>query len=312
MPPTHADRARGRQVVHSLLTGRFATIPCRHATSRGSAGLARSLVDRDLRGRSPTRTGPPRSTSRQPTDARDGPRAGDRQSPQLRSARLAGVVRVSAVMPGGTQISTVESSGRRAYCPQRRPDRTAGGAGPGLRPCPGLIHRDIKPSNLLLDTAGVVWITDFGLAKADDDGLTADRRHPGHAPLHGPRAVPRRGRRPGRRLCPGADALRAADPASRRSTASDRLRLIEQIKSSRPGPPAPARPPACPRDLETVILKAIDKDPRRRYQTADALAEDLRRFLDDEPILARRATDRRARTRAGPGGTRGSRCWAGC
>src|SRR5205823_4926566 len=56
----------------------------------------------------------------------------------------------------------------------------------------------------------------------------------------------------------------------------------------------PARPRSIdgriPRDLETIVLKAIDKDPARRYATSDAMAEDLRRFLDDEPILARRVS----------------------
>ena len=69
----------------------------------------------------------------------------------------------------------------------------------------------------------------------------------------------------------------------------DRLRLIEQVKTEEPARPR-SIDPRIPRDLETIVLKAIDKDPDGRYPTADAMAEDLRRFLDDEPILARRTT----------------------
>ena len=66
----------------------------------------------------------------------------------------------------------------------------------------------------------------------------------------------------------------------------DRLRLIEQIKTEEPPRPR-SLDPRIPRDLETIVLKAIEKDPSGRYPTADALAEDLRRFLADEPIQAR-------------------------
>ena len=66
----------------------------------------------------------------------------------------------------------------------------------------------------------------------------------------------------------------------------DRLQLIEQIKAEEPPRPR-SLDPRIPRDLETIVLKAIDKDPKGRYQSADALAEDLRRFLADEPIQAR-------------------------
>src|SRR6185437_1582432 len=71
--------------------------------------------------------------------------------------------------------------------------------------------------------------------------------------------------------------------------APDRLRLIEQVKSEDPIRPRLVDS-RIPRDLETVVLKAIDKDAKLRYQSAEELAEDLRRFRDDEPILARRAT----------------------
>ena len=68
----------------------------------------------------------------------------------------------------------------------------------------------------------------------------------------------------------------------------DRLALFEQIKTVEPPRPR-SIDPRIPRDLETIVLKAIEKDPGDRYATAEAMAEDLRRFLDDEPILARRA-----------------------
>src|SRR5262249_47530869 len=80
----------------------------------------------------------------------------------------------SAVLPGGTAVSTVEASGRRQ--PVFRGVAQLGrqvAQGLAYAHTRGIVPRDIKPSNLLLDNAGVVCITDFGLAKADEDGLTA-------------------------------------------------------------------------------------------------------------------------------------------
>ncbi len=72
-------------------------------------------------------------------------------------------------------------------------------------------------------------------------------------------------------------------------TSSDRLKLVEQVKTEEPTRPR-AIDDQIPRDLETIILKAIEKEPAPRYATAEAMAEDFRRFLDDEPIQARRAS----------------------
>jgi WD40 repeat protein len=151
----------------------------------------------------------------------------------------------------------------------------------------GIIHRDIKPSNLLLDESGVVWITDFGLAKTEEENLTGTGDLPGTLRYMAPE-----------RFAGQADAradiyalgltlyeLLVLRPAF---AVTDRVQLLEQILKQQPPRPR-ALDPRLPRDLETVVLKAIDKDARRRYQSADLLAEDLRRFLHDEPIRARRA-----------------------
>jgi formylglycine-generating enzyme required for sulfatase activity/tetratricopeptide (TPR) repeat protein len=150
----------------------------------------------------------------------------------------------------------------------------------------GIVHRDIKPSNLLLDTRGIVWVTDFGLAKADDQpNLT----HPGDL-LGTIRYMPPEafelktdGRGDIYALGLTLYELLAFRPAF---DETDRPRLIKQVTS---GEPARLRKlnPALPRDLETIVHKAIDREPAHRYQTASALAADLQHFIDDEPIRAR-------------------------
>src|SRR6202044_2979963 len=128
--------------------------------------------------------------------------------------------------------------------------------------------------------AGIVWITDFGLAKAEDDGLTATGDILGTVRYMAPERF--RGEGDGRAdvyaLGVTLYELLTLRPAF---DSPGRLPLIEQIKTQDPPRPR-ALDPRIPRHLETIALKAIDKDPRSRYQSADALAEDLRRFLGDE------------------------------
>jgi WD40 repeat protein len=151
----------------------------------------------------------------------------------------------------------------------------------------GIVHRDVKPSNLLLDTAGVVWVTDFGLAKTDDPGLTHTGDMVGTLRYMAPERF--RGRCDLRADVYGLGltlyellTLRPAfdDP--------DRLRLVKRIGQEEPPRPR-ALDPRIPRDLETVVLKAVAKEPARRYPSAEELAADLRRFLEDRPVRARRA-----------------------
>jgi WD40 repeat protein/serine/threonine protein kinase len=152
----------------------------------------------------------------------------------------------------------------------------------------GVIHRDIKPSNLLLDAAGVVWVTDFGLAKTDEEGLTHTGDILGTIRYMAPERF--------RGACDArADiyslgltlyellVLRPAFESPRR------LKLIEQVRDQEPTRPR-SIDGHIPRDLETILLKAMAKDPARRYATARELADELRRFLEDKPIRARRVS----------------------
>ena len=194
-----------------------------------------------------------------------------------------------AVLPGGTPVSAVETSRRRQpfFRSVAQIGRQAA-QGLAYAHARGIVHRDIKPSNLLLDIAGVVWITDFGLAKAGDDGLTASGELLGTLRYMAPERFHGEGDARADIYALGLTLyeLLTLRPAF---DSSDRLKLIDQIKSAEPKRPR-LLDGRIPRDLETIVLKAIDKEPSGRYPSADALAEDLRRFLDDEAILARPIT----------------------
>ena len=153
----------------------------------------------------------------------------------------------------------------------------------------GVLHRDIKPANLLLDLDGIVWVTDFGLAKADDsDDLTHTGDLLGTLRYMPPEAFEGKSDARSDVYALGLTLfeLVALRPAY---DERDRNKLIKQVTTGDPPRLRKLRQDA-PRDLVTIVEKAIDKDPARRYQTAGALADDLQRFLDDGPITARRQT----------------------
>ena len=150
----------------------------------------------------------------------------------------------------------------------------------------GVLHRDIKPSNLLLDTAGSVRITDFGLAKmADSEDLTDTGDIVGTLHYMAPERF--QGRCDVRSdIYSLGLTLYDLVARARAFEASDRQQLIEKVLHQEPER-LNRLAPKVPRDLETIIHKAIARVPEQRYATAALLAEDLRRFIDGRPILAR-------------------------
>jgi serine/threonine protein kinase len=156
----------------------------------------------------------------------------------------------------------------------------------------GVLHRDIKPANLLVDEVGAVWITDFGLARLESAvTLTFGGDVLGTLRYMSPELA--RGDHAAVNACTDIYALGVTlyelltlRPAFE---AADRRELFRQIADRDPRPLRQIDP-AIPVDLETIVLKAMSKDAGGRYQTADAMAADLRRFLENKPIEARRPT----------------------
>jgi WD40 repeat protein/serine/threonine protein kinase len=151
----------------------------------------------------------------------------------------------------------------------------------------GVVHRDIKPSNLLLDTQGTVWVTDFGLAKADDQqNLTHTGDILGTLRYMPPEAFEGKSDARGDVYSLGLTLyeMLAFRPAF---DEKERNRLIRQVTHEEPTRLRKLNRQV-PQDLETIVHKAIDKVPKQRYASASELAEDLQRFIEDEPIKARR------------------------
>src|SRR5262249_26876913 len=156
----------------------------------------------------------------------------------------------------------------------------------------GVIHRDVKPGNLLVDGRGHLWITDFGLAHCQSQaGLTMTGDLVGTLRYMSPeQALAKRHLIDHRTdiysLGVTLYEFLTLEPAF---SGSDREELLQQIAFE--GPPSPRqRNKAIPRELETIVLKAIEKSLEARYATAQELTDDLRRFLEYKPIRARRPT----------------------
>jgi tetratricopeptide (TPR) repeat protein/serine/threonine protein kinase len=156
----------------------------------------------------------------------------------------------------------------------------------------GVIHRDVKPANLLLDSRGNLWVTDFGLAHCQSDvSLTATGDLVGTLRYMSPeQALAKRVLIDHRTdvYSLGAtlyELLTLRPPFG----GTDRQELLRQIAFEEPVPPR-RLDKAIPAELETIVLKALEKNPADRYGSAQEVADDLRRFLDDRPIRARRPT----------------------
>ncbi|MFH2002963.1 MAG: protein kinase [Planctomycetota bacterium] len=189
-------------------------------------------------------------------------------------------LKASGAMPGKEHFRTVAQWGRQvaqalAYAHSQ-----------------GTIHRDIKPSNLILDRKGDVWITDFGLARANTQAsLTLTGGRVGTARYMSPEQAQGGSTRPDERtdiysLGITLYELLTLTPAyegDSRETVLNRILLSE---------PVPLRQvnPAIPRDLETMVLKCIQKDAGLRYASADEVADDCARFLHGRAVHARRTS----------------------
>jgi serine/threonine protein kinase len=154
----------------------------------------------------------------------------------------------------------------------------------------GVIHRDIKPGNLLLDGRGNLWVTDFGLAQVQSDTrltMTGDLLGTLHY-MSPEQALAKRvvidHRSDVYSLGATLYELLTLRPVF---TGNDRQELLRQIAFEEPKAPRRLNR-AVPRELETIVCKALEKNPAERYATAQEMADDLERFLKDEPIRARR------------------------
>ena len=251
--------------------------------------------------------GGPLADDRPVRGGRTDPAGGDGDGPDARATRRSrgrrppsiaarGRLRPRSPLPGSSELSASSDPDRQFY---RSVARIGIQVAEALEYAnrQGVLHRDIKPSNLLLDGRGNVWVTDFGLAKtAEADDLTHTGDILGTIRYMAPERFQRDSATRGRDVYSLGLTLYELVALRPAFEASDRHALIERVLHEEPER-LKKRAPGVPRDLETIIAKAIAREPAGRYATAADLAEDLQRFVEDRPIRARRvsAAERLAR-----------------
>lgn len=155
----------------------------------------------------------------------------------------------------------------------------------------GILHRDLKPANILVDDDGLPLVTDFGLAKRfdDDSAMTISGALLGTPAFMSPeQAAGRSASITTSTDVYGLGTILYSMLAGRPPLlGEDVMEVLDAIRSREPERPS-RHNPSVPRDLDTITLKCLEKDPRRRYATAHALAADLRAWLGSRPIAARR------------------------
>jgi serine/threonine protein kinase len=190
------------------------------------------------------------------------------------------------------ELSTQRASGSAAF--YRTAARLVAQAAEALEHAHqyGVIHRDIKPANLLVDARGNVWVTDFGLAQFHNRaGLTRTGDLVGTLRYMSPEQAAGEGAPLGPRtdvysLGATLYELLTLEPVF---DGGEHGRLLRQILYDEPRP-LRAVDRHVPPELETIVLKAVSKNPTDRYASAQEFADDLHRFLDNKPIRARRPT----------------------
>ena len=155
----------------------------------------------------------------------------------------------------------------------------------------GVLHRDIKPANIMIDQRMQLWITDFGLARLSDDaGVTMTGDVLGTARYMSPEHILEKRVVIDHRSDVYSLGITLYELATLKVAfdGEDRYSLWRQIATENPTAPRKVDR-RIPVELETIILKAIEKNPVDRYQSAGELAEDLQFFLENKPIRARAA-----------------------